>query len=232
MISATMILYSIVFRNMALRAAYGNTLLSAVHSLLAYCQRTWVSGKMMRTVSRLNGLIQGTFDESASKSAEETNNQAHDRQQGHNHDGSRWRSRATCPPLSQDNAAIPPPGSYPSRSSGLVSPPPTHSDRAQSLAGNTGSGRAHGDSVQSQIDPLYATRMQPSGQGPTDGLLPWPSSASSTDGTLMDLPSWVTIDFDFEQAFTGHGNGDKNSFTGAETFDFDNTWAQTFGSSM
>ena len=43
----------------------------------------------------------------------------------------------------------------------------------------------------------------------------------------MGLPSWASSDYDFEEAFNGYSHGGVYSFTGGETLDFDDWWAQS-----
>ena len=218
MTSATMILYSITFRNPALSATHGNTLLSAVQSLVSYCQRTWVSSKMIRTVSKLNRMVQKTLDQPVAKSAKEAHDRVGGQEQGQPRGDSDWE-------LIQQRMTLSPPIGGPEMSRGPVSPPPARFDRMMLSPVSSGLGRSQHHVVPPQSMAQRPWRMPSSRQVTVDDSVLWPST--SVDSAFTGLPSWVTNDFDFEQAFSGYSNGRVTGFTGAETSSFDVEWEQS-----
>lgn len=58
LINALMVMIGLLTREPGLRRRYGPLMLSATRSLNLFCYKIWVSGKMMRTVSKLNSLVQ------------------------------------------------------------------------------------------------------------------------------------------------------------------------------
>lgn len=56
--SATMVMMGLIATEPTLKNRHGSLVLDATRSLNMYCHRIWVSGKMMRWVSRLNLLVQ------------------------------------------------------------------------------------------------------------------------------------------------------------------------------
>ncbi|KAK7222178.1 hypothetical protein V2G26_010181 [Clonostachys chloroleuca] len=59
--SCTMIMLGLVSREPGFKRRYGELLLAAARSLNMYCHEVWVSGKMMRLVSKLTRLVQRTL---------------------------------------------------------------------------------------------------------------------------------------------------------------------------
>lgn len=57
LISCNMVMVSLVARTPALKRKYAETILAATQSLRTYCHTIWVSGKMMRWVSKLTVLV-------------------------------------------------------------------------------------------------------------------------------------------------------------------------------
>ncbi|PVH85160.1 hypothetical protein DL98DRAFT_583756 [Cadophora sp. DSE1049] len=220
MTSATMILYSITFRNPALRDIHGNTLLSAVQSLVSYCQRTWVSSKMIRTVSKLNRMVQKSLNQPVGKSAEKVHDRVDDQEQGQPHGNSDWD-------LLQYRMMSSPPIGDPARSNGPVSPPPARPDRVMLSPVSTGFERSQHQVIQPQSMAQRPSRIPSSRQDTVDDSVLWPST--SVDSAFTGLPSWATNDFDFEQAFSGYSNGRVTGFRSEETSSFDDEWAQSLG---
>ncbi|CAH0058458.1 unnamed protein product [Clonostachys solani] len=60
--SCTMIMLGLVSREPGFKRRYGDLLLAAARSLNMYCHEVWVSGKMMRLVSKLTRLVQRTLN--------------------------------------------------------------------------------------------------------------------------------------------------------------------------
>ncbi|KAH6688490.1 fungal-specific transcription factor domain-containing protein [Plectosphaerella plurivora] len=61
--SASMVMISLVTREPKLKRRHRYTIMAATRSLNIYCHRIWVSGKMMRWVSKLTSLVQRTLGE-------------------------------------------------------------------------------------------------------------------------------------------------------------------------
>ncbi|KEF51435.1 uncharacterized protein A1O9_12584 [Exophiala aquamarina CBS 119918] len=59
--AATMVLFGIVVKSPELQAQHCNSILSATHTLVLCCRKSWVSGKTIRTISRLNFMVQRTL---------------------------------------------------------------------------------------------------------------------------------------------------------------------------
>jgi hypothetical protein len=72
--SCTMIMLGLVSREPGFKRRYGDLLLSAARCLNMYCHEVWVSGKMMRLVSKLTRLVQRTL------SSKKTDGHASERQ--------------------------------------------------------------------------------------------------------------------------------------------------------
>ncbi|MCJ1360184.1 MAG: hypothetical protein MMC33_010187 [Icmadophila ericetorum] len=59
--NATMIMFSIVNKNSDLKQAYQHAVISAVRTLMVACRKTWVSGRLIRTISTLDKLTRSMF---------------------------------------------------------------------------------------------------------------------------------------------------------------------------
>lgn len=60
-LNATVMLVGILLRQRELAARYGAYAVDAARDLLAYCRKSWVSGKMIRIISRVTGMVQQEF---------------------------------------------------------------------------------------------------------------------------------------------------------------------------
>ena len=56
-----------------------------MHFLRAYCQRTLSSGKIIRTVPKLNAIVQGAFDQSVEQRTEPVRDRLDNEQQADDH---------------------------------------------------------------------------------------------------------------------------------------------------
>lgn len=72
--SITMLMIGLVARERGFKRKYGDLVLEATRCLNVYCRKIWVSGKMMRCVSRLSQLVQRTL---ADKRSDNQNEQSH-----------------------------------------------------------------------------------------------------------------------------------------------------------
>ena len=59
--NATMIMFSIVNKNSDFKQAYQQAIFSAVGTLMVACRKTWVSGKLIRTILTLDKLSRSTL---------------------------------------------------------------------------------------------------------------------------------------------------------------------------
>ncbi|PYH89036.1 hypothetical protein BO71DRAFT_390441 [Aspergillus ellipticus CBS 707.79] len=66
LISAVMISLGLIMKTPTLKAKYGKPILYAVRSLESYCHKTWLSGKMIRVISRLKEMTSYLMDDKAS----------------------------------------------------------------------------------------------------------------------------------------------------------------------
>jgi hypothetical protein len=225
--SATMILYGIVFRNSTLRAEHQKTLLSAVRSLRFYCQKTWVSGKMIRTVSQLNAIVQDTFRSQPSDKQVEMRGRLnlppwHPRTI--NKDGA---VDADIAPINSGTAEHYIPGTTPSnywtesnRMADARSAP--RNEMSMPSPASTGPGQAQ--KAPDHSENVYAFQAQYQ-----NNRYPLYSSTEP----LLDLPDWATTDFDFEQAFKGYGWENDDIFSsGSGFFNHDPEWSQLFRGSV
>ena len=55
-VTATMISLGLIIKKVSFKAAYGDTTLQAARKLKAYCHETWISGRMVRAIYRLNQM--------------------------------------------------------------------------------------------------------------------------------------------------------------------------------
>ncbi|KAH6949645.1 fungal-specific transcription factor domain-containing protein, partial [Ilyonectria sp. MPI-CAGE-AT-0026] len=61
MISATIVLVAVVVQNAGFKDKYRNVIVAAIQSIALYCRKTWVSGKTIRVISRLDRMVRNTF---------------------------------------------------------------------------------------------------------------------------------------------------------------------------
>lgn len=66
-VSATMISLGLVIKEPSFKAAYGNSILQAARMLRAYCRQTWMSGRMARTIYRLNQMATRALNEDSER---------------------------------------------------------------------------------------------------------------------------------------------------------------------
>lgn len=81
-ISASMILLSIVVKDPKFKDNYRDSIITAARILSVYCRKTWVSGKMIRTVSELNRLARHLSHHQVARQPDEMHSQGDRGQQG------------------------------------------------------------------------------------------------------------------------------------------------------
>ena len=109
-----MILFSIVIQNSAFKESYRKPIISAVKSLSLYCRKTWVSGKTIRTVSKLSRMVRGTLGQPTGESLDRSQNQGggqvreqHHESAGPNGETASTMIRPSLPPLIPTQASEP-----------------------------------------------------------------------------------------------------------------------------
>jgi hypothetical protein len=237
-----MILVSIVTKNPKLKERYRKCIISAVQSLLHYCRKTWVSGKTIRTVSKLNRMVWSTLGESTEKNLEQIQNR-HGEEQGRRRNYSGMKdgtalaaTRSSVPPLATTDASErqfipqywhPPPSPLAVQQNNDTSPASTHSATTNAPIV---SAQAH--SAQSARRPSQPTESQILPQQPGNILstredivhTPFLWSPAAHNNTFTDLPNWAMTDFDFEQSFSDSGNLRSTSFTTQDLLDLEDEY--------
>ncbi|KAE8372012.1 fungal-specific transcription factor domain-containing protein [Aspergillus bertholletiae] len=67
LVGATVIALGLIIREPSFKAKYGSITLHAASSLESYCRTTWVSGKMIRTIRRLNQITSSVLSDPRNK---------------------------------------------------------------------------------------------------------------------------------------------------------------------
>lgn len=215
-LSSTMILYSLTLQHPALRALHGITIMSAMSSLITYCQTIWVSGKMIRTVSRLNNMVLGTFSGGTGRITEA--GPAREQKQPH----SILYGETTHPQDAQGGST----SSSGRTADGVAGYSMPNANMARERHPTMGMGIEAFSAGENQSVGLSSTAPVFQ-QRSSDGFTEW--STNYTNAEFMSLPEWATTDFGFEQGFGGFETGHANAFTGADMCGLDNDWAQLLG---
>lgn len=223
LMSSAMILISIVTKNPGFKENYRGPVISAVHSLSRYCRKTWLSGKTIRMISKLNSMVRSTFDQSIGKSYEHVATR-------HGHRlglGNQTPRTAIHPSLSLAATA----GSeQPGASSAPVQSAPSHGPIALAQGYSTN----HVEALPQRTDsPNEINRMGdcfPTGDGFFQPALLWPSN--SPNSGFPDLPSWVMNDFDFEQAFRSNDRLRSTNYTAPNLLALNDELMQSMGDEM
>ncbi|QMW31765.1 fungal-specific transcription factor domain-containing protein [Aspergillus flavus] len=69
LVGATVVTLGLIIREPSFKATYGNITLHAAISLENYCRKTWVSGKMIRTIRRLNQITSSVLSSSRTRAS-------------------------------------------------------------------------------------------------------------------------------------------------------------------
>lgn len=220
-----MILSSIVIQNSAFKDSYRKSIASAIQSLSLYCRKTWVSGKTIRTVSKLSRMVRGTLGQQTDGTAStiirpSLPSTLPTPASGPGHANQHWATGLSQFGIQQNNTV----SSRPAISDELTGSPRIHSTRPTTLAAilspiSTASLRTLPPSDQSQTAPQQPRHLPQVGTDSVDLSFLWRSTSS--EGVLTDLPSWAMTDFDFEQSFNGTGNLRSTAFTAPEMPDLD-----------
>lgn len=198
--SATMVMSGLVVREPALRRRYSDQMLAAARSLSTYCHTIWVSGKMMRWVSRLGAVVRGIH---ASGSPPATGDSRRQGQRGGDYNLDDGYPVDGMLQLTPESDILHPaqPGATERRTDGTLSSVnngahPTH-DRASHGNGGTQQRVAQGAGLDYPADPSN-TRGEPAFSNR------WPMRGNDADRQMLeDLPGWAMTDFNFEDMDKG-----------------------------
>ncbi|KAH7095436.1 fungal-specific transcription factor domain-containing protein [Paraphoma chrysanthemicola] len=223
MTSAAMILHDITVRSPALRAVHGTTLLSAVQSLISYCQSTWVSSKLIRTVSKLDSMVHKMLGSHAiHKRVHNATDISHGEEQASPQGKHDWDIPHSATSSSPMDISV--------NFNGQVNPLPTQNDRAIPSPPITDLGEPQQRVTQTQSMAQGPPRL-PSSQHDTAGD-PGFWLSPPEDGAFPGFPYWAVNNFDFEQALNSLGNSRMANFGNAEFSAFDDEWAQALQGSL
>lgn len=209
--SATMVMIGLVTREPGLKRRYRDLILAATQSLRTYCHTIWVSGKMMRWVSRLSLLVQQILNDGLP-----------DDRSGQSPDGTR--------DLDLENRAINTQQPTPQSDSYDLLQNPVQ--RKTSIDGNLD--ETYGpsaDNEQSSRRPEgretiackknHNKNSIPSDRhsGKSDQNLSdlWMTMGNGGGNQSPELPGWAMSDFNFEAIINGNGLNSEISATGLST---------------
>lgn len=189
--SATMVMLGLVATEPTLKKRYGDLILETTRSLNVYCHRIWVSGKMMRWVSRLNLLVQRQLSDHL---ADDRPRHAQNAMENPGFAGDAGDGQLRSQSDTQD----------PSRT-----PYPQSRDCLGNQTGHGVNGAVTGEQqVQTTLTPEeddhHRTSMTPnqhSGQLGKNGSTLW--AVGSGHQSQPDLPGWAMSDFGFESLING-----------------------------
>jgi hypothetical protein len=182
--SATMVMIGLITKEPALKRRYRAITLAATRSLNMYCHSIWVSGKMMRYVSRLTSLAQRLLGDNLPKSRSQSSARDLD-QEGQLDETQQLTPQSDTIEMTQGPTSR---GGCPSWSEFSL-------DAPQNLAGLERRGSVM--SRKSDYSVQLAGR-QPD-KSHTDGSSIW---ATVTDGQRPEIPEWAMSDFNFESVIT------------------------------
>lgn len=209
--SATMVMLGLIATEPILKNRHGNLVLDATRSLNLYCHRIWVSGKMMRWVSRLNVLVRRLI----------SNQLPEDRSRGGaapdatGHAGSE-RASENMPQLrTQPETQDLPQPPYPHSEDCCMDDQPDHGmSGSASGPGNQGQMILTPEEDENQRAPLSPYHHHAGGGRPpppnksisSGGLWTIGSGPGGDDNTSHpSLPEWALSDFGFETLINGDG---------------------------
>lgn len=210
--TATMIMVSIVLKNPALKKICRKPIVLGVNALIADCPKTWVSGKIMRTISRLtkmvqSGLLNDTNDMTLHQTHSENSEQIATRRPLNMINQVTSSSMSLPSPHSISTMAVVGAATYPGTDQPLAhQSSPSQSSFQRLAAGNspsTGTGSRYVPTTRSLTPNAAASVVH---GGPEDDNELFSTNALA----FIDLPEWVFSDFEFE----GGTNLSYNEVTG------------------
>ncbi|KAF4471028.1 hypothetical protein FALBO_2062 [Fusarium albosuccineum] len=224
-IGATIVLAAIVVQNPGFKDRYRDVIVAAVQAIAHYCRKTWVSGKTIRVIARLNRMVQNTFGPSV---GQESNSRAKNRK---GKEGLTREEQAQDPgeTVQTERNSTPPTRAlerarreHHPHASWLASPDPSRGYTNSSVMANPWSASDEAPAAsQGQTLPFAENRNSTTTLAGTASLQEAPRRPTSPPDTASydfdtpqlwqsetshdfdDLLSLATADFDFEQAFNG-----------------------------
>lgn len=208
-----MILHGLICQYPALRTLHGRSLLSASNALVSYCQQTWASAKMIRITFQLNRMIQQTLGRYPERAKGESIAPEHNIRRDHgtaddmasNHTVAQIQQQ---PCQSSDRQQRPPnrePPSPISMASGVLRGGPP-------ALGNAGDGDAR------NVAFSWGMPQQ----------MPDSNTTMTHLSSEIPMPDWAAIDFDFEHAGVMNRDEMSTGYYGAELFNLNDSWSQSF----
>jgi hypothetical protein len=173
LVGATVVALGLIIREPSFKAAYSSLTLHAASSLENYCRKTWVSGKMIRTIRRLNQMA--SFVLSDSKISESSRPHA-----------SIQRSLS----ISHNTNPTPRSTTWPAH----TSPHTTYTGQGHSAAT---------DGYNHISLPTNLIIQSPNSLGPFHQIVLSTNSQQTAEGRTITPTNLVTTDFDFEQTLAG-----------------------------
>lgn len=245
-----MILFSIVTKNPGFKESYGKLIISAVQSMLIYCRKSWVSGKTIRTVSKLNRMVRGALGQPTEKTSNGGRNRHVEARGQHeyyyrlNYRTAVDATRPSVPPIAATQA---PERRYTSEDWATPPGPRVIQHNTNALQSSSRSATTHApiESDQARSLELDTVLPSPASTGPIGALSqPAQSQSAPQPGNLLlsgedlvdfhylwpstcpnnaftELPSWAMTDFEFEQAIGGSANLRSTTWTAPELPDLD-----------
>ncbi|KAL1856377.1 hypothetical protein Daus18300_010749 [Diaporthe australafricana] len=191
--SCTMVMTSLVANEPALKKRHREAILAATRSLRLYCHTIWVSGKMMRWVSKLTLIARRVLQAEPGQGSHRSRRMSdapHDRNEAAEE--------------TQPQQLTPQSGIQEFSQDGIPRSGPSNSATESSYFGHGPDGGA--------------TASKPHG-GKGDQELPhmWALDGMGTENAIPELPEWVMTDFNFETIsgdVFGPGNADFKNAAG------------------
>ncbi|KPM42903.1 hypothetical protein AK830_g3617 [Neonectria ditissima] len=192
--SSTMVMLGLVTREPQLKKRYKGLILAATRSLNMYSHRIWVSGKMMRWVSKLSLIVHRTLSDGSPEDLRMQNaEEDFDVDSSSHMDGT--QQAASGP---QDLSQAPNPNNNQFTSDGrALQAPALSGDDMNSLQG-----MERRESMVSAHTSTLSER-QPSKSDETTDI--WTMMETDNDNPSPELPGWAMLDFNFEAIINGDG---------------------------
>ncbi|KAB8253989.1 fungal-specific transcription factor domain-containing protein [Aspergillus pseudonomiae] len=174
LVGATVVTLGLIIREPSFKAMYGNITLHAAISLENYCRKTWVSGKMIRTIRRLNQITSSVLSHSRNQpskrsAALQPSSQNHITDTNTAPQTTAWTSSMAFPPSNNTTHTSTVQGGY-------IPISALTNQNTSSLATN----------------PIH----------PSHPIPPLTHLQHTSEGWTVTPPNLVTTDFDFEQSLT------------------------------
>ncbi|KAB8219308.1 fungal-specific transcription factor domain-containing protein [Aspergillus novoparasiticus] len=176
LVGATVVTLGLIIREPSFKATYGNITLHAAISLENYCRKTWVSGKMIRTIRRLNQITSSVLSDSRNRASSRSALQP----PSHNHKTDTNTVLHTTTTTTLPSSTILP-------ASDLTN----HTSAVQSSYIPI-SALTNQNTTSLTMSPMHAS----------NSTVPSTHFQHTSEGWTVTPPNLVTTDFDFEQSLT------------------------------